>query len=181
MAYGPHTSTDMAVEKKNRPKQTGQRGMAVKPAPAHQSGFEAHFINRFKVETDDTFIIIYLASVIEGGLMDSHIVCMARPDLKRTFEFSKSYLQLLGSVSQEPSKPWEYPRSKHPILMANMLNLSHSDDIGELVFSNYIINELAQARNDFSVTGVQAGRVVTARCSLDLLKQILGHLFDGLT
>lgn len=170
----------MSRDKKQTARQAPtQRTLSIKGAPAYQSSFNAYYFNRFKILEDDGFSLLFLGLVFEGEVMSSHVIAMVQADISHCFKISADYIQRLGSVSQEPPKQWDYPRTRQQTVVANMLNFAHAGNVAELSFSNYIIHDLALARNGQS-NDLVSGRILVARSNLEIHKQLIGHLFHGL-
>jgi hypothetical protein len=167
----------MATEK---PIKTKTKGVNIKIAHNVQADHAVFFFNRFHITKSEDAYIIYLGAVLDGELFNSHIIMMFRDDVQNCFRISKDYISTVGTVSMEALKDWPRPRSGKPVVVANMLNLANAGQIGELVFSDYTIHDLAQASRAV-LTEIPTAKVLVARSSMNLHRQFLGHYFHEIS
>lgn len=155
------------------------RNYRLKSTSAVDALVDVHFFNRFSLEIVDGFHVLFLGAVINGEVLSAHVIAMAALDLQQAYVHSKEYISALNTVSQEPPKEWDRPRTKLPVYVSNVIQCSFSGAVGEIGFSNYTIHDLAMVRKG-TLNELYSRRNLVVRSSIELHRQLVGNLFKGM-
>jgi hypothetical protein len=107
------------------------------------------------------------------------VVAIAEADVAHCFTSAKEYIGALASVSQDPPKEWDRPRTKKLVQVANVISLSYAGSVGEIGFVNFSLHDLAMVRRGV-LNEFYGRRSLITRSSLELHKQFIGNLYKGM-
>lgn len=102
------------------------------------------YFDSYQIERNEEGVILYFAfsGLMSGTQPTIATVFLDHQTLKRTFESSRSYFELMGIPGNKAKK--ELPNGKvHSPEFANHITLAHSQGIGELGFYTILIHDLA--------------------------------------
>jgi hypothetical protein len=183
MKQVPNNKPSSTVRTETSPKTVAPAGAAfsINLGAAGTNDVNVYFFNRFKIEKDANFYVIYLGAALNGVVMDSHVVAMGIQDVQNCFVNSKDYVVALGNVSFDSPEEWARPVVNKEVLIANIAMFSNAGAIAELHFHNFLLHDFAMvSRGLRNKNDIMARTLLIVRSSIEVHKQLLGNLFRGL-
>jgi hypothetical protein len=138
------------------------------------------YVNRFRIERDDDCCIAHFGLLAPSGVLVDHYCCVIT---KFTLEQNKAsliaYLQRIGQPGSKPER-WQPPAHAQQTDIADIVSMSHRDEITETAFSGFSMIAATRAKPSQGSTDVHidAQPLILLRSEAELQKQLLVALYE---
>ena len=107
--------------------------------------------NRYSIERDSGFVVVHFGYVSGTlGPIDVYSIALSGDDLVRTSRENLDYLGKLGELSVPGPSQWSPPSGHRKIDLANHIALGRSGGVAEIVFGNFLVNDIIRVTRDLS-------------------------------
>ncbi|MEI6493240.1 MAG: hypothetical protein WCO94_11880 [Verrucomicrobiota bacterium] len=132
------------------------------------------FFNRIAVEKEDDIRIMHFGyQSSQGFLMNVLSIAISEIELKTQEKSLTNYLRSAGALGD--FVPWIPPVSERPIHVCNLINMSRTGSVGEIVLHNF---SRRMAKEVEEKASIEAIGIALLRSRTDLQKHLIRLLFS---
>lgn len=141
------------------------------------------FVNRFLLEDLENNIVMHFALLNDNNSIFGRYSCIMSMDhIRRCEPRTKDYLSKLGAPEDEEYDPsFQIPSQPSHIDVAKIINLAHSGNEAEIIFSTYILRDVIhRTHTSQGVPEINSTGIAVLTCGLEFQRRFTCDLLSAL-